>query len=379
MKLCFLGLENLAVLAPAYRHHNIAGEGVQQTLLAKAFARRGCDVRMVTWDLGQPDGAEWDGIRVFKAYPPQAGMPLVRFLHPRWSGLWSALERADAELYYTSCAGMHVGLLALFCRRHGRRFVYRSASDTDCDPARLLIRYRRDRALYEYGLRRAGAILVQSVWQKRTLARHYGLAGRVAGMLVAPPAPPAARDIDVLWVSNLRGVKRPDRVLELARSLPQLHVHMVGGPLPGEEALYRQTAQAAAALPNVTFHGRVAYHDAPALFARARVFLNTSDVEGFPNSYLQAWVHGVPVVTLIDPDHLIQRDGLGAAAKVPAALAGALRGLLEDPTAWRQAHERCLAYMARKHGEERVLAPYLAAFEDALHRPAGALVPAAEI
>ena len=92
MKICFLGLENLAVLAPEYRHQNIGGEAVQQTLLARALARCGHDVRMVTWDCGQADGAAWEGIRVFKAYAPQAGIPLMRFFHPRWSGLWSALE-----------------------------------------------------------------------------------------------------------------------------------------------------------------------------------------------------------------------------------------------------------------------------------------------
>ena len=379
MKVCLLGLENLAVLAPEYRHGNIAGEGVQQTLLARALQRRGHEVSMVTWDLGQDDGAGWEGIRVFKAYAPEAGLPLLRFFHPRWSGLWSALARADADAYYTSCAGMHVGLLAMFCRRHGRRFVFRTASDADCDPARLLVRFRRDRWLYAYGLERADAILVQSMAQQEALAHHYGLAGRVAGMLVEPAQGAAARDIDVLWVSNVRAVKRPDRALALSARLPQYRFHMAGGPLPGEGALYREVAAAAASLPNVTFHGRVAYREAAALYDRARVFLNTSDVEGFPNSYLQAWARGVPVAALFDPDGVIGREGLGAAPGSAAALEAALLGLLRDEAAWRAASGRCRAYMARAHGEEKALAPYLEAFhavpreraEGVLRRAAG--------
>ena len=373
VRVCLLGLENLAVLAPEFRHHNIAGEGVQQTLLARALARRGHDVRMVTWDLGQPEAREWDGIRVHKAYAPQAGIPLLRFFHPRWSGLWRALERADADLYYTSCAGMHVGLLAMFCRRHGRRFVFRSASDADCDPARLLVRYRRDRWLYEFGLRRAGAILVQTETQRQALARNYHLQGRVAGMLVERAQPARARDIDILWVSNIRRVKRPDRVLDLASGLQQRHFHMVGGPLPGEEPLYREIEAAARSRLNVAFQGRLAYHATAALYERARVSLNTSDVEGFPNSYLQAWMRGVPVVTRLDPDRVIEREGLGAVARSSAGLETALRRLLDDEHEWRAASERCQAYMAREHGEERVLGPYLEAFDTALRRP-----PAAE-
>ena len=363
MKICFVGLDNLPVLAPEYRRHTIGGESVQQTLLGRALARRGHEVSMVVADYGQRDGAQWDAIRVFKAYRPGAGLPVLRFIHPRWTGMWSALRRAGADLYYTSCAGMQVGLVAMFCRRFRKRFVFRAASDTDCDRSRLLVRYARDRWLYGQGLQRADAILVQSAAQAETLRRSYGLPSRVAGMLVERPPRAAARDIDVLWVSNIRGLKRPDRILALARRMPEARVHMVGGPLPGDESLFGEIRRMAATLRNLTFHGRLPYWEASMLYDRARLLVNTSDVEGFPNSYLQAWIRGVPVVTLIDPDGVIAREGLGIAAQSPDALGDAARRLLEDAAAWREASERCRAYMAREYGEERVLAGYLETFD----------------
>ncbi len=363
MRICLLGLDNLPVLAPEYRQHTVGGESVQQTLLARALARRGHEVSMVATDYGQQDGAQWDSIRVFKAYRPGAGLPALRFIHPRWTGLWSALSRAGADLYYTSCAGMHVGLLALFCWRARRRFVFRTASDSDCDPSRLLVRFARDRWLYQYGLRRAGAILTQSARQSRALKHHYALQSRTAAMLVESPRADALRDLDVLWASNVRRVKRADRILDLAGQLPGVTIHMVGGSLPGEEALFASVTQAAAAHPNVRFHGRLSYQDANALYDRAKVLVNTSEVEGFPNAYLQAWIRGVPVVTLIDPDAVIEREGLGVAAKSPARIAEAVGHLLGDAAAWRLASDRCRAFMAREYGEEKVLAPYLTAFE----------------
>jgi glycosyltransferase involved in cell wall biosynthesis len=379
MSLCLVGLDNLSVLAPEFREHAVGGESVQQTLLARALARHGHEVSMVTADHGQADGAICGRIRVYKAYRPGAGVPLLRFLHPRWTGLWSALARADAQLYYTSCAGMHLGLLALYCAQHGRRLVFRCASDSDCDPAHLLIRYARDRWLYRYGLRRADAILVQNAAQAASLRRHFGLTGRPAGMLVEPAPVSAARDIDVLWVGNIRHVKRPDRLLALAAQLPEALIHMAGGPVADEAALYERVRRGAASHPNLTFHGHLSYWDANRLYGRARLLVNTSDLEGFPNAYLQAWIRGVPVVTYNDPDGVIRRHGLGEVVASAAAMQDATRRLLCDPDALRTAAERCRAYMAREYREERTLAPYLAAFEELTrNRTAVAQLPAAD-
>lgn len=370
MKICLVGFDNLPLLAPEYRRHIIGGEAVQQALLGRALARRGHDVSMVVADQGQEDGARWESIRIFSAYRLDAGLPGLRFVYPRWTGMWSALKRADADVYYTSCAGMQVGLVALFCRHLRKGFVFRIASDTDCDESRLLVRFARDRWLYAYGLRRADAILAQSVSQAETLARNYGLPSRVAGLLVEQPLPTAARDIDVLWVSNIRREKRPDRILELAATLPDVKIHLVGGSLRNEDALFCEVERAARVMANVSFHGALPYWDANELYGRSRLLVNTSDVEGFPNSYLQAWIRGVPVVTLIDPDRVIEREGLGAAVRSPAEIAGAVRHLLAHPAAWKAASERCRAYMEREYGDDKIMAAYLETFEKVVRFPA---------
>ena len=361
-RICFVGLQNLPVLSERYRQHGIGGEQVQQTLLARAFARRGFQVSMVVADYGQADGEVIDDIRLFKAYRLEAGVPVLRFVHPRLTGLWSALARADADVFYVSITGPHLGIVALFALLHGRRVVFRIASDADCDPSRLLIRFARDRWLYAFGLRHADVLLSQTASQARALEHHYRLSSRLAAMLVDDPAairPFEARDIDVLWVGNLLPLKRPLAVLELARRLPGLRFELVGGEQPGHRDLYERVAAEAAALPNVVFHGRVPYGETVALFDRARVVASTSDTEGFPNTYLQAWRRGSPVVAFIDPDHVITRFGLGAAVGSLETMAAELERLATSRDAWETAFRRCRGYMDDHHGESRVLAPYL--------------------
>ena len=369
MRICLLGIENLPVLAREYASHGIGGAQVQQTLLARALARAGHEVTMVVGDYGQQDGAVWDGVRTLKAFVPEAGVPVMRFLHPRCTGMWNALERSHADVYYTSCAGMQVGLLALFCRWFEKRFVFRAASDTDCDPSRLLVRYARDRWLYGLGLQRADAILVQNRAQAETLKKHYGLSSRIVPSLVEEASErPANRDIDVLWVGNIRSVKRPHDLLEMAAALPEYRIHMVGGSVPGEEALYDQIESRAALRPNLVFHGRLPYHETCDLYARSKLLVNTSEFEGFPNTYLQAWVRGVPVVGSIDPDGVIARHGLGAHAETAEDLAVLARWLLADSVAREACGLRCAAYMARYHDTAKSLVPYLETFEAVLKR-----------
>ena len=141
------------------------------------------------------------------------------------------------------------------------------------------------------------------------------------------------------------------RFLPIAQ-LPEVTIHMVGGPVPAEAALYKRIRRAAARYPNVTFHGHLSYWEANVLYGRARLLANTSEVEGFPNAYLQAWSLGVPVVSFTDPDSVIRRHGLGAAVSSEPGMRDAIRRLLDSAGARAAAGVRCREYMAREYAEE---------------------------
>ncbi|MBL4753664.1 MAG: glycosyltransferase family 4 protein [Flavobacteriales bacterium] len=364
---CFVGLKNIPVLSPDFNMHGIGGEEVQQTLMAKALARKGYAVSMVVGDYGQLDGQVWDGVTTFKAYKLDEGVPVLRYIHPRWTGLWSALKRADADVYYVSCAGMQVGLVTMFAKQYKRKVVFRIAHDNDCEPDNLLINYWRDKKLYEYGLRRVGRIIAQSEQQQAALLRNYELNSDIAVMMVDHCQFNHNfnnRDVSVLWVNNLRQFKRPDLMLGLAELLPEFQLHMIGGPVGGFDELYDQIEAQASDTKNLTFHGRVPYHDVNDYYERSKVFVNTSDTEGFPNSYLQSWVRGTPVVAFFDPDSVIECEGLGRAVTTLDEMAEAVRLFVTDSAAWQAASDRCKAFMAREYGEDKILAPYLSAFHE---------------
>ena len=359
-RICFVGLDNYPVLNPGSGHEYFGGESVQQTLLAKAFSSLGCEVSMVVKDHGQPQGEPIERITVWKTFKDSAGIPVLRFVYPRMTSILSALEKADADVYYQSCAGMATGLVAWHCERRRRRFVFRLAHDTDCIPGQQLIRFWRDRKIYEYGLRRAHFIAAQGARQVDLLRQNYGLESLPINMAVEEPqTTDTIRDIDILWVNNLRAFKRPQLAVELAEQLPSRRFVMIGGAVPGSEELYADVEARARRVPNLEFLGAVPYHQVNAYFARARVFVNTSESEGFPNSFLQAWIRGVPTVSFFDPDGLIESVGLGRVPRDIRDMGDATGSLLSEESTRAAIAERCRQYASAHYSPTAVARKYI--------------------
>ncbi len=359
--ICFVGLDNYPVLNPNYGNRYFGGESVQQTLLAKAFRDLGHDVSMVVLDYGQPDAEILDGIRVFKTYRENAGIPILRFFYPRLSSIFSALRKANSDVYFQSCSGAMTGLVSLHCRRFRRSFIYRVASDADCLPELPLVRYDRDRALYRFGLKRADMVAAQSHHQEMLLMHSFNRRSTVVNMAVEIPIIPEYRpsEYDVIWVNNFRPLKRPCHVLELAERLPQYRFGIVGGVVPGNEFFYESIARKAGRIPNLDLLGPVPYQRISEYFLKARVFINTSEIEGFPNSMLQAWAAGLPVVSYFDPDGVNAEQNLGICPEGIIDMASAITAYLENETLRLSTGARARKYVAAHHAPEAVARLYI--------------------
>jgi glycosyltransferase involved in cell wall biosynthesis len=156
-------------------------------------------------------------------------------------------------------------------------------------------------------------------------------------------------------------VKRPDLVIEMARCRPDWHFEVVGeANVPS--GFSRRIAHDAVHLANVKLHGPVPYPELGRFYDQADVLLCTSKHEGFPNTLLEAWTRGLPVVSTVDPDGVISRCGLGATAASSDALTEAVDGLLRESDRYRETSARCLDYVRQHHSSERVADAYEALF-----------------
>jgi glycosyltransferase involved in cell wall biosynthesis len=360
-KICILGLDDYAMLTGNPEFGLTGGESVQHVLLAKAWRDLGLDVTVIVRDHGQPRVTTIDGIRAIAAYPHDGGIFALRFLHPRMSGIWRAMREADADIYYQSPASPWAGLVAFFAKSNGKQCILRIASDSDCRRGQQPMPYRRDRLMFDYGVLNASLVAAQTEQQREMLRRNYAVSSEILNIAVEIPSSPApiTKDVDVLWVGNFRRVKRPDLAVELARRLPQYRFALVGGGAPGGEGYFERIAGQARELSNVVVTGGLPYRATGDWFARAKLHVNTSDYEGFPNTFLQAWVRAVPVASFFDPDRLIERRALGRRCEDLEDMCRTVDALMKNPAELTEMGERSREFVTGQYAARDIALKYL--------------------
>jgi glycosyltransferase involved in cell wall biosynthesis len=348
----------------------------QVSLMAKWLAARGHAVSVLVWDEGQGPTLRIDDVDVIAVSKREAGLPGLRFF-PRWWSLAGAMGHAAADIYYQNGAEYVTGQAALWCRRHRRVMVFSTASDLDCHELPGHLTSWRERVLYRYGVRAATEVVVQTEMQRQSLQRHFGRSSTVLPMGALDPfagdgqVPARARSdrFRVCWVGRVSTEKRLEKLLDVAEVLPDVDFDVVGGP-DGLSDYVRWLMQRAERMPNVVWHGRLSPDRVQHIYAKAQVLCCTSMYEGFPNTFLEAWAQGLPVVSTIDPDGVLTRHQVGFHATTVQEVAQRLILLRHDIQQQRTLSARCRAYFLREFESNAAFGRFEALFESALSRSA---------
>jgi len=361
--ICFVALNAYNVLAGAGDVNHTGGAEVQQFQIASWLVDQGYLVSFVTLDHGQPDGVIIRGIKIYKAYIKGCGIRGLRFFYPRWTGLWAAMARAKADVYYQRGAESETGQVALWCHVHGRKFIFAAASDPDCNPSLSIMGSWRERQLYFTGLRLANAVTAQTTSQLKAMRDNLGIESiLVPNCRLYPTGAPSLEQhwqsnpkmFRVLWVGRISKEKRFEWLLDVAEQCPGIQFEVVGAPK--DRSIYGlPLMQRAARYSNVKMHGRVPYKGIVKYYHRCHILCCTSRYEGFPNTFLEAWSIGLPVVSTFDPDGVIEANGLGWVAHDVEAIVAYLREAVQSPKIRFRASLAAERYYSTNHKPEACL------------------------
>jgi hypothetical protein len=283
--------------------------------------------------------------------------------------LFLALRRARTRYYAIKTAPHLAAVVCAYRLLFGAELIMWGQTNTSFDrivenePGWLRqIRWR--------GLSTAALLIAQTRDQVERARRAFGLRAELVPNITLPPIGSVAHVEDqgyVFWCGNDQPNKRVEVYLKLATRLPERKFVMaMNGSLASRR--YQEIKAAAQRIPNLEFLGSVASAEIDRWFRGAALYVNTSIREGFPNTYLQAFQQGCPVVAInIDPDGILESKGIGFCldntqahlGRTPAELAGELAALVERVYSMSgQSHELSLAckeYIAKTHAPEVVI------------------------
>lgn len=300
-------------------------------------------------------------------------LPLIAAERLLWGGAgdpWRPdprLNELQTDVLCTFGVQSHSATVIASARAAGKPSVLFLGSDGDLDPQYTA----ESNFVSPYGdrgdvcwriLQEADAIIAQTAEQQQALRDRFGrdsviIANPIdveswdAGLSQTPHGEDVAGlERYALWVGRADAVhKRPQLCVPLARLCPEIPFLLIMNPRDPElETRLRREAP-----PNVRFVSSVPFTRMPAVFARAGVLVNTSLLEGFANTFLQAALSRVPIASLQVGEQFLAELGSGVFASGDLTrMAQGLRTLWSErpPGA---ALDRARELVVARHGLER--------------------------
>lgn len=356
--ICFVSPYSYPVLAKKNMGYT-GGAEVQQVILAKELLKHGFEVSFVTFGDGQVPIEYLDDIKVIKVYKREAASNLTLF-SKAWC-IWKAMRQANADIYFHETGSF--GVVSLFCCLARKKFIRYVASDGDVDKSRHLSFVQRFGNWLDFKL--ANMVIVQNEYQGKMLKVNYGRESLIIKNAFPIPERRMTQKTNpsiILWVATIRDVKQPELFLKLAQAIPWGSFQMVGGAWDNPE-LYGRVTEMSATVPNLDFVGFVPFSEVNRYFEQALILVNTSKYEGFSNTFIQAWLQYVPVVSLnSDPDEVICINRLGFHSKTFQQLTEDVRTLLKDEQLREEMGRNGRQYVEKEHDITKVVPRYLEVF-----------------
>ena len=204
-------------------------------------------------------------------------------------------------------------------------------------------------------MRRANVIVAQTRDQDGMLRREFGLEATavVPNFHPIPASSNSRREggrMRVLWVANFKARKNPEIFVDLAEAFSERNdVEFVMIGRAGGEG-YAQLHERMKHLKNLQYLGELPIERVNEELAHSDIFVNTSSAEGFPNTFIQAWLRGTPVVScFVDPDACLSQGHAGIVAGSPGRLISVIGELLDNRSRIRELGESARAYGYANH------------------------------
>ncbi|MCW1930178.1 MAG: glycosyltransferase family 4 protein [Candidatus Kerfeldbacteria bacterium] len=374
MKICIISLGSYPLFNPTCTR-TFGGSEVQLFVLAQELAKNpNIDLHFIVGDFGQEKVEKYGRITVYKGIPVKRHSKVARFLPRSKVLLFNLMRKIQADIYIQRSASAGTGLIALLAHFWRKKFVYMTAHEIDCNGGFEQQNSWLAGKLFQFGIRSADLVVTQSQEHAQMITAHHRRSSIVIPSLYAIAPESAFEHIEktyTLWVGRCEDWKRPEIFIELAHRHPEQEFVMISPESNNQSDYYieikKQLEHAPKNLRHVTY---VPFAEIDEYFKHAKLFINTSSYEGFPNTFVQAMKNQTPILSLVvNPDQMLEHAGCGASAHNDTEQFYALaKKYLSTPALLSKCGQAGYRYAKEIHDSHKITQQYTELFEDLIQK-----------
>lgn len=353
---------------------NISGSSVQVYFIAKELAKRGYPVLVI---LTAHSGYEYVQGKL-QVCSIQTSLKLRNQLSKKWlNNIVDILNNFQPDIVYQRGKLPESVAVSIYKQRTNTCFIWLSNSDNSGenwkyvkkrwnkrDQYQLSILPRLIEALYadskiEKAIKLSDIVIAQTKHQQITIKNNFHMDSILLGS--GHPIPKFKKKlidkkVTILWLANLTPVKQPHLFAELAFKLQHLNADFIMAGKPLSLELLNKVKKITLSMPNFHYVGGVGLNKCNQLLQNTDIFVCTSQYEGLPNTFIQAFKHGIPVLSLKnDPDNIIRDHNLGAVSKNKKELAHQVIKFVQNQTLRQQTSQIVYDYAQKYYNIETIV------------------------
>lgn len=332
--------------------NKVGGIQVQMLFWGKVFAAHGWFVYSLSEEIPKTNSQTINFIKV-SSYKFLSRLHLEIIQDFMWA--WRSINISNPSMVLVRGASRGLYFLNMLCKLKGIKLVYFGASDSDFIPEKEIVGGSSfNRKMYQTALKSIDYIVTQNEAQRDALRSNYGKESLTLANIWIPSvnSPFFVKKYDVIWVAYLRPLKRVEWFLELARQLPQFRFAIAGG-VSTDQNYFNKIEKEAKDVQNLSFLGALSFNEINNLLAQSKLLACTSEFEGFPNTFLQAWAQSVPVVSTVNPSSVVSEHQLGVVVSNFKELLEQTLKLLKDDSLYTQYQTSIKTYFLKSHDADK--------------------------
>jgi glycosyltransferase involved in cell wall biosynthesis len=302
-KICLISPKVYPIFKPQVQSV-FGGAEVQLSILGKELVKNNFEVSFIVADYGQSKSEKIKGIYFFKSFKFSDNF-LLKIIK-----LSLSIINSKSEIIVHRTLTPYSYFLMIFSKILGKKFIYMVAHDFNVE---LSNSHSLKDKLKKYLFKGSDVVFVQSEYQQKKIKNNWKIESFVFPNSYYIDRPQINKEKKyILWVGRCEDWKRPELFIRLAKEIPSENFLMISPKSHSDSGYFKKIKKQAENLKNLVFIDFVPFDEIEAYFLVAKLFINTSTKEGFPNTFIQALKNEVPIISLsVNPDNFIIKGKVG--------------------------------------------------------------------